>query len=135
MVSADLVIEAGLSSYDISAPACVIEAAGGVVTTWDGKPPFNGGRIVAASNERLHKSALDELNSYWSDRNGFSSDPKTESFTASGLTVEMKQFGETIHHYKVIGGDHVWLDISNNGFSTNQLIWNFFTKFDLNGLR
>ena len=47
----------------------------------------------------------------------------------------MKQFGETIHHYKVIGGDHVWLDISNNGFSTNQLIWNFFTKFDLNGLR
>ena len=63
MGTADLVIEAGLSSYDISAPACVIEAAGGVVTTWDGKPPFNGGRIVAASNERLHKSALDELNS------------------------------------------------------------------------
>jgi len=78
---------------------------------------------------------LDELNSYWSDRNGFSGDPKTESYTVSGLTVELKQFGETIHHYKVIGGDHIWLDISNNGFSTNQLIWNFFTKFDLNGLR
>ena len=78
---------------------------------------------------------LDELNSYWSDRNGFSGDPKTESYTASGLTIELKQFGETIHHYKVIGGDHIWLDISNNGFSTNQLIWNFFTKFDLNGLR
>ena len=63
MGTADLVIEAGLSSYDISAPACVIEAAGGVVTTWDGKPPFNGGRIVAASNQRLHKRALDILNS------------------------------------------------------------------------
>ena len=61
--TADLVIEAGLSSYDISAPACVIEAAGGIVTTWDGKPPSTGGRIVAASNERLHKSALDKLNS------------------------------------------------------------------------
>ena len=33
MGTADLVIEAGLSIYDISAPACVIEAAGGVVTT------------------------------------------------------------------------------------------------------
>lgn len=61
--TADLVIEAGLSSYDIQAPACVIEAAGGIVSTWDGKPAFNGGRILAASNEKLHKKALDYLNS------------------------------------------------------------------------
>jgi len=63
MGTADLVIEAGLNSYDIQAPASVIEAAGGVVTTWDGKPAFDGGRIVAASNKRLHLQALDYLNS------------------------------------------------------------------------
>ena len=63
MGTADLVIEAGLKSYDIQAPACVIEAAGGVVTTWDGKPALDGGRIVAASNKRLHLQALDYLNS------------------------------------------------------------------------
>ena len=63
MGTADLVIEAGLKSYDIQAPACVIEAAGGVVTTWDDKPAFDGGRIVAASNKRLHTQALDYLNS------------------------------------------------------------------------
>jgi len=61
--TADLVIEAGLSSYDIQAPICVIEAAGGIVTTWDGKPAFDGGRIVAASNKKLHQKALDYLNS------------------------------------------------------------------------
>ena len=63
MGTADLVIEAGLSIYDIQAPACVIEAAGGIVTTWDGKPAINGGRIVAASNEKVHKNALELLNS------------------------------------------------------------------------
>ena len=63
MGPADLLIEAGLSIYDIQAPACVIEAAGGVVTNWDGKPAKNGGRIIAASNEKLHKNALEQLNS------------------------------------------------------------------------
>ena len=63
MGTADLVIEAGLSSYDIQAPICIIEAAGGAVSTWDGKPAFNGGRIVAASNKKLLKKALDCLNS------------------------------------------------------------------------
>ena len=63
MGTADLVIEAGLSIYDIQAPACVIEAAGGLVTNWDGKPARNGGRIIAASNEKLHKKALEQLNS------------------------------------------------------------------------
>ena len=33
----DLVIEAGLNAYDIHAPIAVIEAAGGLVTDWDGR--------------------------------------------------------------------------------------------------
>ena len=63
MGTADLVIEAGLSSYDVQAPICIIEAAGGAVSTWDGKPAFNGGCIVAASNKKLLQKALDCLNS------------------------------------------------------------------------
>ena len=63
MGTADLVIEAGLNSYDIQAPASVIEAAGGVVTTWDGKQAFDGGRIVAASNKRLLLQALNYYHS------------------------------------------------------------------------
>ena len=63
MGTADLVIEAGLSIYDIQAPSCVIEAAGGIVSDWDGKPAVNGGRIIAASNEKLHRNALELLNS------------------------------------------------------------------------
>jgi histidinol phosphatase-like enzyme (inositol monophosphatase family) len=54
----DLVVEAGLHPYDIQAPIAVIEAAGGVVTDWEGGPAHNGGRALAAANPALHAEAL-----------------------------------------------------------------------------
>lgn len=54
----DLVIEAGLETYDISAPIALIKAAGGVVTNWQGGPAHAGGQVLAAANERLHAEAL-----------------------------------------------------------------------------
>ncbi len=43
----DLVIEAGLQSYDIYAPIALIEAAGGQVTNWQGEP-FGASRQAVA---------------------------------------------------------------------------------------
>ncbi len=54
----DLVIEAGLNSYDIQGPIGIVEAAGGVVTDWQGGRAHNGGRAIAAANEELHAKAL-----------------------------------------------------------------------------
>lgn len=58
----DLVIEAGLQAYDVQAPIAVIEAAGGVVTDWQGNPCLNGGRVLAAANRAVHAEALALLN-------------------------------------------------------------------------
>lgn len=58
----DLVIEAGLQAYDIQAPIAVIEAAGGLVTDWDGNPAHNGGTALAAATPELHAQALALLN-------------------------------------------------------------------------
>ena len=55
----DLVIEAGLQSYDIQAPIAVIEAAGGIVTDWSGGPVHGGGRALAAATPELHQAALE----------------------------------------------------------------------------
>lgn len=60
----DLVIEAGLNAYDIQAPIAVIEAAGGVVTDWQGGPVHGGGRAVAAANATLHAQALEILKGF-----------------------------------------------------------------------
>lgn len=54
----DLVIEAGLNAYDIQGPIAVIQAAGGVVTNWQGDPAHNGGRALAAGNAQIHAAAL-----------------------------------------------------------------------------
>ena len=57
----DLVIEARLNPYDIQAPIAVIEAAGGIVTDWQGNPAHNGGHAIAAANRDLHAAALELL--------------------------------------------------------------------------
>lgn len=57
----DLVIEAGLQPYDICAPIAVIEAAGGIVTDWQGGPAHGGGRVLAAGGPEVHAAALEIL--------------------------------------------------------------------------
>lgn len=53
----DLVVEASLAPYDVQALVPIIEAAGGVMTTWDGGSANFGGRIIAAGDPRLHSCA------------------------------------------------------------------------------
>ena len=57
----DLVIEAGLQPYDIQAPLAVVEAAGGIVTNWQGGPAHMGGRVIAAAGRQQHDAALEIL--------------------------------------------------------------------------
>ncbi|NNE51324.1 MAG: histidinol-phosphatase [Sulfitobacter sp.] len=60
----DLVIEAGLQAYDIQAPIALVEAAGGVVTDWQGGRAHEGGRAIAAANAVIHAQALAILKDY-----------------------------------------------------------------------
>ena len=60
----DLVIEAGLQAYDIQAPIAVVQAAGGIVTDWQGNPAHEGGRVVAAASRQQHETALEILSRF-----------------------------------------------------------------------
>ena len=53
----DLVIETELNPYDIIPLIPIITGAGGIVTTWEGGAPQDGGRIIAAADERVHAAA------------------------------------------------------------------------------
>jgi len=57
----DLVIEADLKPYDVIPLIPLIESAGGVITDWAGKPPLQGGKVIAAANKKLHREAMDLL--------------------------------------------------------------------------
>ena len=51
-------VESGLGFYDIAALIPVIEAAGGVVSDWEGNEIRQGGRVIAAANESIHEQAM-----------------------------------------------------------------------------
>ena len=56
----DLVIERGLKVYDYMALIAVVEAAGGIITDWRGRPLdlTSDGTLLAAGDSALHRAAL-----------------------------------------------------------------------------
>lgn len=57
----DIVVEAGLAAYDIMAMIPIVEAAGGVISDWQGNPAHKGGNILATATAALHEQALGQL--------------------------------------------------------------------------
>ena len=51
----DLVVESQLKPYDIVPLIPILEGAGCVVTDWQGRPPLDGGDVVAAGSRELHR--------------------------------------------------------------------------------
>jgi polyhydroxybutyrate depolymerase len=41
----------------------------------------------------------------------------------------------SVEHYKFIGGEHVWFSTTFQDQSTSKLVWNFVSRYDINGLR
>lgn len=69
---------------------------------------------------------------FWVAVNGNDPTPQTET----GGEVEVFRYaggpsGMEVHHHKVVGGDHVWFDL--DGESTSDRIWNFLSRFDIDG--
>ncbi|MBA1344718.1 histidinol-phosphatase [Rhizobium leguminosarum] len=54
----DLVVENSLKPYDVGGIIPVIEGAGGIITTWDGGRPENGGSIIAAGSRAVYEQAI-----------------------------------------------------------------------------
>jgi myo-inositol-1(or 4)-monophosphatase len=57
----DVVVESSLQAYDIQALIPVIEAAGGVVSSWTGGRCDEGGHVVACGDPALHPRIVERL--------------------------------------------------------------------------
>jgi myo-inositol-1(or 4)-monophosphatase len=57
----DLIVETQLKAWDIQALIPIIENAGGMVTTWEGRDAQEGGHVVASGDARLHAAVLEAL--------------------------------------------------------------------------
>jgi len=84
--------------------------------------------------------SMDALTEYWTSYNQTQTTQPTETVTFNGLIIEKFSHtqgnnGSKVDHYKVNGGSHEWFNIDFNGQSTEDLIWNFVSGFDINGAR
>ncbi len=59
----DLIVEASLKHWDVSALEPVIVSAGGIVSDWHGNRLGAGGHIIAAGDARVHAAAVRMLES------------------------------------------------------------------------
>ena len=91
-------------------------------------------------------------NRYWTEYNNTDSDPVItyieNTNTQDGSTVELHSWlngdnGISVIHYKVMGGGHSYPNLNpssskgyeNGDIDSNSEIWNFLSRYDINGLR
>ena len=84
--------------------------------------------------------SIDAVLAYWTGFNNTSATPTVNRITDGATTIERHSYTDgdkntSGEHYKVINGGHVWFDINYEGANTSALIWNFVSRFDINGLR
>ncbi len=78
---------------------------------------------------------------YWSEFNELGQTPsQTQTYSSGSRVVEYETYGPGLNEvsldlYRVIQGEHHWFDSSTLGFDMNQTLWEFFDRYDINGLR
>jgi polyhydroxybutyrate depolymerase len=95
--------------------------------TSDGVIPYNG-----SSDYNSAQSTLD----HWINSNNTVLTPTvTSDNNIEHYVYDQGDRSVSVEHYKFIGGDHVWFSTTYQGQSTSDLVWNFVSRYDINGLR
>jgi polyhydroxybutyrate depolymerase len=95
---------------------------------------------VLPYNGSTDYNSVETAINYWTTVNNTDTTPITNTENDNGTSIEHDAYmngdsSVSVEHYKVIGGNQVWFDINYQGANTSQLIWDFVSKYDVNGLR
>lgn len=99
--------------------------------TSDGVIPYSG-----SNDFNSPQSVLD----YWINFNNTVQNPSINEVTNGGVTIEHHKYDQgdndvSVEHYKYVGEDHIWFHTTYQGKNASQLIWDFVSQYDINGLR
>ena len=86
----------------------------------------------------VYNSVVSVLN-FWVNFNNTDLDPIINNIDDNGTSIVSYKYKNgdnnvSVEHYKIIGGEHVWFNNDFNGKNTGQLIWDFLSQYDINGL-
>ena len=95
---------------------------------------------VISYDGNSYYSSVESTLYFWINFNKTSTTPVFKTVDDNGTTIQKYLYDggineASIEHYKILNGSHVWFDINFEGNNTNELIWNFVSKYDINGLR
>jgi polyhydroxybutyrate depolymerase len=100
-------------------------------------------------NTSSFSESMSDIMTFWSNFNSCSSSPVITSVpdinTSDGCTAEHQVWtngnnGVEVEHYKIINGAHTWpgtafaFGVTNFDINASVKIWEFFSKYDINGL-
>lgn len=57
----DVLIESGLKSVDILPIIKIVESSGAIITNWNGDKRFDDGKVIVASNKKIHQFILNKI--------------------------------------------------------------------------
>ena len=93
--------------------------------------PYNGGNGWNSVQRTLE---------HWINFNNTTINPTVSNDNSGGMLIEHYVYDQgdssvSVEHYKFIGGDHVWFSNTYQGQDASELVWNFVSRYDINGLR
>ena len=114
-------------------------------------------QIVPYEGIEGYALSIDQMIDYWIEFNSTDTVPDTNVFKNDSKKIESSayskknslKYGETkvehysykngknqvsVEHYKIIDGNH-WPQISHQGSNISRLVWDFVSRYDINGLR
>ena len=99
--------------------------------TSDGVIPYDGSNDYSSVQNTLD---------YWINFNNTVSSPTISIDNTGGMTIEHYVYDQgdnsvSVEHYKYVGGDHVWFNETYQGQNASKLVWDFMSRYDINGLR
>ncbi|KAA8494549.1 Bifunctional phosphatase IMPL2, chloroplastic [Porphyridium purpureum] len=101
----ELVVEADLKPWDYMALIPIVQAAGGIITDWQGRALNleSDGRVIAALNAGIHRSAIAYLSGSFVE-DGMSGEGGESTSVPSHMCSAMTGWGYARHMHKVGGG-------------------------------
>lgn len=84
-------------------------------------------------------NSVESVLNFWIKFNNTEINPVINNIDDNGTSIISYKYENgdknvSVEHYKIIGGEHVWFNNDFEGKSTGQLIWDFVSKYDINGL-
>jgi polyhydroxybutyrate depolymerase len=137
----------GLANYKSDLIAAVASVSGTMLNcTGSTNHPMPVVHLHGTSDDVVSYNGSTDWNSvqntldYWINFNSTTTTPIVNSENSGGITIEHYIYDQgensvSVEHYKFIEGEHVWFNETYQGQNTAELIWNFMSRYDLNGLR